>query len=613
MGHTYSSDSSDDDGYLRLNHYGYREREQVNFKTKIADFKVPPIFESFCKAEDLIWDVNSDNLEQNMAQIVKMLNDKEIGPEFAAKIITQASRKRVLTTELYKSLYEAVQAYRNTYEAVSKEFFNSHIPIKECFLNDDVAALKEYRETNDLNDQSLMYTAIETGAVNCYKYLRKEGVKVMILNLDLAIQGGNLEIIQDIYKKHVKKFGDPSLDPYLKGTIEYHRNDLFDWILEKSGESITVPIDRPYTLYQTYANLRMALMALELMNSARSVYNYKMAFLEIIVESGSKEKIDEFIKYYKIDESDFCDTIYMPNERNQRKFKTATGFGEATYVIENTAIYNWKSSGAMAAAVLTRDIEIVQHLIDLHCSVDGQETFSPLGLAIKLKLSDIANLLIENEAYTLAYWIHKKRKYEMFMWALKNDMFDVAETLTLHGASAFKRISMNSRYENQGETLTPLMMCCKKGQLNLVKWCIAQDVDVNFKFQKKTNYYMSALKYACKFGHLDVVKYLVETEHCDVNEMHTNRNYCFNTPLTHSIESGNIELIKYLIDQHARLDIKLKEVEDSRRKETISYVDFAKNRKCDESIIELLTTYKPPPKQLYNGILELSIPTHYHC
>ncbi|WP_255495993.1 ankyrin repeat domain-containing protein [Spiroplasma endosymbiont of Danaus chrysippus] len=91
---------------------------------------------------------------------------------------------------------------------------------------------------------------------------------------------------------------------------------------------------------------------------------------------------------------------------------------------------------------------------------------------------------------------------------------------------------------------TPLTKAAKKGYLNIVKFLVENDADVNqINLRGET-----ALDRAIENGHLDVIKFLVENN-ADIN--HTNQNG--KTALI-LIADNNIEGLKFLIENGAKIE-----------------------------------------------------------
>ena len=72
------------------------------------------------------------------------------------------------------------------------------------------------------------------------------------------------------------------------------------------------------------------------------------------------------------------------------------------------------------------------------------------------------------------------------------------------------------------------------------------DVNLTGKYQR------TALHHASEFGHLDTVKYLIDTHHCDpLVKDQSNK-----TPLHTAANSGQLEVVKYFTED-LKIDVNL--------------------------------------------------------
>jgi len=94
-------------------------------------------------------------------------------------------------------------------------------------------------------------------------------------------------------------------------------------------------------------------------------------------------------------------------------------------------------------------------------------------------------------------------------------------------------------------TTFPLISAAAKGNLGRVKYYIKKGEDIN----KKNRARWTALAYAIKFNHFDIVKYLIENG-ANINQ----QNISGQTPLD---MCENYKIKKYLISQGAKLSEEL--------------------------------------------------------
>ena len=115
--------------------------------------------------------------------------------------------------------------------------------------NDDVDAFQTFVTDNFIDkSKSMQLTIFEgtqkeitfidysafCGSVKCFKYLFLEKVPITQATLTYAVQGGNYEIIRILDQN--KGYKDDCFNS-MKSAIVYHRNDIFDWLLENSSDT----------------------------------------------------------------------------------------------------------------------------------------------------------------------------------------------------------------------------------------------------------------------------------------------------------------------------------------------------------------------------------------
>tara|TARA_B110001450_G_scaffold190015_1_gene178196 strand:- start:644 stop:1693 length:1050 start_codon:yes stop_codon:yes gene_type:complete len=85
---------------------------------------------------------------------------------------------------------------------------------------------------------------------------------------------------------------------------------------------------------------------------------------------------------------------------------------------------------------------------------------------------------------------------------------------------------------------------CKKGNLLLIK-------DVLSKYYNNFRLCNSSFKYSCKSGNLELVKYLLQLDKLNINELINNIDSSFQN----SCLSGNLELVTFLLDLFPNINI----------------------------------------------------------
>ncbi|WP_338957907.1 ankyrin repeat domain-containing protein [Spiroplasma endosymbiont of Tiphia femorata] len=152
----------------------------------------------------------------------------------------------------------------------------------------------------------------------------------------------------------------------------------------------------------------------------------------------------------------------------------------------------------------------------------------------------------------------EREKNKQLMNAVKENDLEKIKLLLLNNANVnytnsdiftyTYRIKENSFQKNIkiGSGNSALTKAAKKGYLNIIKFLVENDADVNhiINYNKE-----SALTRAAQNNHLDVIKFLVENN-ADIN--HTNQNG--KTALILIADNNNIEGVKFLIENGAKIE-----------------------------------------------------------
>ena len=111
-------------------------------------------------------------------------------------------------------------------------------------------------------------------------------------------------------------------------------------------------------------------------------------------------------------------------------------------------------------------------------------------------------------------------------------------------------IKLSSKFSNDVEVLSEaLIWSCRWGHLDVVKWLRHTEADVNYNKYKG----WTPLTAACVKDHLDIVKYLVETCHADVN-LPDSEGY---TSLTWACHNVSMSMSMYLLCEVSDLDVNI--------------------------------------------------------
>ena len=126
-------------------------------------------------------------------------------------------------------------------------------------------------------------------------------------------------------------------------------------------------------------------------------------------------------------------------------------------------------------------------------------------------------------------------------------------------------IKLSTKFSDDEKLLSEtLIRSCRWGHLDVVKWMVehtAADVNytavirVTLTWGEEVDYYYTPLTAACEYEHLDVLKYLVKISRVDVN-LPDNSKWGY-TPLTTACACYSMSLSMYLLSEVSDLDVNI--------------------------------------------------------
>lgn len=194
-------------------------------------------------------------------EICELIDNKKISVMSVIYILDNAADIRELNLECYGKLYLKLQEkYRFEYNIISREFRRtinklgidieydtSANPIRDgtkAFFYiawnkvDDLINISQNSEFDfdysfDHNWRAITYLdyACMFGSYECYCFLKLKGAQPQNFTAERAIQGGNKDIIIDLYDKGI----DFSSEQCYKMAIKYQRYDVFNWLMDLYG------------------------------------------------------------------------------------------------------------------------------------------------------------------------------------------------------------------------------------------------------------------------------------------------------------------------------------------------------------------------------------------
>lgn len=216
------------------------------------------------------------------------------------------------------------------------------------------------------------------GSLKCFKYLFLEKVPISSSTFNYAVQGGNTEIIHilDQNNNELKKNGSE----FIKSAICYHRNDIFDWLIENSSKSFT-DFNELLNIALMNGNAHVVSKVIE---NGMNLNCIEFHNLSKIIEYACSNGFYKILLYLSklVSFSDFFDpknkkypntplnkiTRYVGDDLNSSTIKEAVRFGNFKIfeLIFNSIKerYSIEIREAIIEAAKFGNIEIVKYLID---------------------------------------------------------------------------------------------------------------------------------------------------------------------------------------------------------------------------------------------------------
>lgn len=228
---------------------------------KISDLEIPTQFSPICRVTTLLnkKEIETEKLHEIFFEICRLIDNNSIN------VITVATLLNKLSVINPKTIYQLSLFYKMLHDKYSFQFTPENIEFlivlnsigfsfevyNQRALASDIISIfekdtakyyaawdkldelveennKENFDSNQLSE--LLNIACEYGAEKCFQYLKLLGPKISNNAVDLAIKGGNKNIIMSLYND-----GYDFQQNLLWRAILYYNNDVFDWLLEFQG------------------------------------------------------------------------------------------------------------------------------------------------------------------------------------------------------------------------------------------------------------------------------------------------------------------------------------------------------------------------------------------
>ena len=354
------------------------------------------------------------------------------------------------------------------------------------------------------------------GAINCFKYFIMNNCEISEYTAGYAIAGGNFEIIHILEQKKV------SFDETLPISIEFHRNDISNWLLLNYNTSYQLKdsilyYDIPSFLYKI---IRKDYTGNEIYDILE--YSCYTGIIQILQFGLDDLHLDP--KYHN-DDINFPITTAICNHHthiiNYLITQKHVDISKSHY-LGFTPILSACREGLLDTVKL-----LIQNGADPN---EKYERYTPLKLAVTNKHISIVKYLVEEQHVNI-----------------ENNLLSACETGDLPIIQYFiEKQHADIHVSEKGETL--LHAACIRGNVDVIKYLMnLYPFDVEAKDEKGK----TPLIYAVKSLNFPSVKYLVEELHANVNQQDNKGR----TSLHYSTFVSQ-ELYEYLCQHGADLDIK---------------------------------------------------------
>ena len=352
-------------------------------------------------------------------------------------------------------------------------YINTEYNINQPLYQDSTEGLPQYllykTQTITLLDISCYF-----GAINCFKYFIMNNCEISEYTADYAIAGGNFEIIHIVEQKKV------SFDETLPISIEFHRNDISNWLLLNYNTS-----------YQLKDSIQF--------------YDIPSFIYKIIHKDYTGNEIYDILEYS-------CNTGMIQ----------ILQFGLDDLHLDPN-YHDDHISPPISTAIFNHQTHIINYLINQkHVNISIPENyleFTPILLASREGLLDTIKLLIQNGADPN----EKCHEYTPLILAVRNKNISIVRYLIEEQHVMFIKNNL-------------LLLACENGDLPMIQYFIEkQHADIHVNEKGKT-----LLHIACFRGNVEVIKYLMNLYPFDVEA----KDEKGQTPLFYAVQSlNNVEYL----------------------------------------------------------------------
>ena len=444
---------------------------------------------------------------------------------------TKGSSKLSILNPFHDQPLEYNIKYDNLEEVQNILAKRPYTSIEEILLiipNNDY--IEHPRAVLSFNDEySVLEFSAFYGAVKCFKYFFMNFPDNSLININdlskLAVAGGNIEIV------HICEQNGIDFSSQLKKAIEFHHNDIVDWILTQYGE-----ID--HSLSYSYCC---------------KVFNFPAALFFF-----------ENREFYSFDHPNISPLHYAAEINCFPIAKFFVDFED----VNNVSMETFNSSklvSPLLTACYSNSLPIARLYVEKGADVNKEDwtQFTPLHYACLHRNIDMINLLLEKGAdinsksssdltcFDIAVIHNTSRSYLEFLLSkgAKVDLSDDQKYQPIHFAAINDSIECIQLCLELGfsvntsnfDCMTPLLCACKKGSFEAAKFLIENGADLSLNEEKTTQ----AFLFACRSGSDAIMKMILDR--LPSIDIHWNNDYA----LIEACTSGSVKSISLLIEKGA--------------------------------------------------------------
>lgn len=423
---------------------------------------------------------------------------------------------------------------------------NDNLELFQKFLsqtntkNNSTIHQKKFFSVKPLNQIELIEYAALCGSLNIFKFLLNQVNEFPKKMTCFAVAGGNYEIIH-IIEQNSNNFKNESFlfnQETLETCIEFHRNDLFEYLIE----SHDLRFDSK-SLYSSIISNNFIIMNKYIEKEELFIDFYQQFFTHFISKC-----MHSFI-FNNIPFIEFAIKVKINDEIEPKNFVFCFSF------------LNYDSAARCLVSYRPEIIRGEEYIKQIAFIASQTEIFDASTVFIKFLNENPENQKLMQEIFLLISEVDNELTDTFLNFdniSVNNEYGPLFTAIRLKNISYVQKLLKNKRIDanfiNPLSKITPLIYAYENKDISIFE-CLLNDsnVDVNKKDLRDGS---SVLHLACFDGNFEIVKILIENkkESIEVNI----KNDLNQTPLHLAAIENKIEIVEYLV-KVANADIEIKD------------------------------------------------------